>query len=161
MYSKNPFKICIYVCVFAWKYSCITSFSLSLTIYIYIYIYIYIICVCVCVCVCTMSMYIETFGSIHIIFSVMLSDRKITGEKVRNLIFPLYILINYWTLLVSIYDFCKTLSQKHAFLFFIFLLRIFLNYISNAIPKVLYTLPHSPTHPFPLFGPGVPLCWGI
>jgi hypothetical protein len=38
----------------------------------------------------------------------------------------------------------------------IFLLRIFLNYISNAIPKVPHTLP-----PFPLFGPGVPLYWGI
>jgi hypothetical protein len=50
------------------------------------------------------------------------------------------------------------------FLFFhFFLLRIFLNYISNAIPKVPHTLPppHSPTHPFPLFGPGVPLYWGI
>jgi hypothetical protein len=36
----------------------------------------------------------------------------------------------------------------------IFLLRIFLNYISNAIPKVPHTLlPHSPTHPFPFFWP--------
>jgi hypothetical protein len=44
------------------------------------------------------------------------------------------------------------------FFFNIFLLRIFLNYISNAIPKVPHTFhPHSPTHPFPLFGPGVPL----
>jgi hypothetical protein len=43
-----------------------------------------------------------------------------------------------------------------------FLLRIFFNYISNAIPKVPHTLPlHSPTHPLPLFGPGVPLYWGI
>jgi hypothetical protein len=44
---------------------------------------------------------------------------------------------------------------------FIFLLRIFLNYISNAIPKVSHTLPPSPTHPFPFFGPGVTLYWGI
>jgi hypothetical protein len=43
----------------------------------------------------------------------------------------------------------------------IFLLRIFLNYISNAIPKASHTPPHSPTHPFPFFGPGVPLYWGI
>jgi hypothetical protein len=34
----------------------------------------------------------------------------------------------------------------------------------NAIPKVPHTLPpppDSPAHPFPLFGPGVPLYWGI
>ena len=39
------------------------------------------------------------------------------------------------------------------------LLGIFLNYISNAIPKVPHTLPppFSPTHPFPIFGPDVPL----
>jgi hypothetical protein len=47
--------------------------------------------------------------------------------------------------------------------FKIFLLGIFLIYISNAIPKVPHTLPppHSPTHPLPLFGPGIPLYWGI
>jgi hypothetical protein len=46
--------------------------------------------------------------------------------------------------------------------FKIFLLGIFLIYISNAIPKVPHTLPtHSPTHPLPLFGSGVPLYWGI
>jgi hypothetical protein len=43
-----------------------------------------------------------------------------------------------------------------------FLLGIFLVYISNAIPKVPHTLPpHAPTHPLPLFGPGIPLYWGI
>jgi hypothetical protein len=49
------------------------------------------------------------------------------------------------------------------FFFFFFLLRfkknfllgIFLIYISNAIPKVPHTHPHSPTHPLPLLGPGV------
>ena len=43
-----------------------------------------------------------------------------------------------------------------------FLLRIFLNDISNAIPKVPYTLPPTslPT-PSHFFGPGVPLYWGI
>jgi hypothetical protein len=35
-------------------------------------------------------------------------------------------------------------------LFLIFLLHIFLNYISNAIPKASHTAP-SPTHPFPFF----------
>jgi hypothetical protein len=45
----------------------------------------------------------------------------------------------------------------------IFLLDIFFIYISNAIPKVPYTLPlHCfPTHPLPLLGPGFPLYWGI
>jgi hypothetical protein len=45
------------------------------------------------------------------------------------------------------------------FFFLNFLLGIFLIYISNAIPKVLHTLPHthSPTHPLPLLGPGIPL----
>jgi hypothetical protein len=38
-----------------------------------------------------------------------------------------------------------------------FLLHIFLNYISNAIPKVPHTLPpHFPTHPFPFFWPWRP-----
>jgi hypothetical protein len=43
-----------------------------------------------------------------------------------------------------------------------FLLGIFLIYIFNAIPKVPHTHhPQSPTHPLPLFGPGVSLYWGI
>jgi hypothetical protein len=50
-----------------------------------------------------------------------------------------------------------TLSHRE---FFFFLLHIFLNYISNAIPKVSHTPLHSPTHPFPFSGPGVPLYWG-
>ena len=42
-------------------------------------------------------------------------------------------------------------------------LDIFFIYISNAIPKVPYTLPtpSSPTQSLPLLGPGVPLYWGI
>jgi hypothetical protein len=50
------------------------------------------------------------------------------------------------------------------FKFFKFiLLDIFFIYISNAIPKVPYTLPPpcSPTHPLPLLGPDTPLYWGI
>jgi hypothetical protein len=39
---------------------------------------------------------------------------------------------------------------------------IFLIYISNAIPKVPHNLPpNSPTHPLPLFVPGIALYWGI
>jgi hypothetical protein len=43
------------------------------------------------------------------------------------------------------------------------LLDIFFIYISNAIPKVPYSLPLlcSPTHPLPLPGPDIPLYWGI
>jgi hypothetical protein len=55
-------------------------------------------------------------------------------------------------------------TQKSVISFFfkkIFLLGIFLIYISNAIPKVPHTPSHSPTHPLPLFGPGVPLYWGM
>jgi hypothetical protein len=39
------------------------------------------------------------------------------------------------------------------FLFLYFLLRIFLNYISNAIPKVPHTLPPVPCLPIPTFWP--------
>jgi hypothetical protein len=52
-------------------------------------------------------------------------------------------------------------SHVEFFFFFVFLLGIFLIYISNAIPKVPHTPPHCPTHPLPLFGPGIPLYWGI
>jgi hypothetical protein len=50
-----------------------------------------------------------------------------------------------------------------ALFFFYFLLDIFFIYISNAIPKVPYTLPppYSPTHPILLPGPCVPLHWAI
>jgi hypothetical protein len=52
-------------------------------------------------------------------------------------------------------------SRKQGF-FFPFLLDIFFIYISNAIPKVPYTLNScSPTHPLPLHGLGIPLDWGI
>jgi hypothetical protein len=58
-------------------------------------------------------------------------------------------------------------SLKEIYFLFIyfylfFQLGIFFIYISNAIPKVLQTLyPHSPAHPLPLLGPGVPPYWGI
>jgi hypothetical protein len=50
----------------------------------------------------------------------------------------------------------------HYFLLKAFLLDIFFIYISNAIPKVPYTLPQScsPTHPLPLPGPGIPMYCG-
>ena len=56
-------------------------------------------------------------------------------------------------------------SQAQDSFFFLpnFLLHIFFIYISNAIPKVPYTLspPCSPTHSLLLLGPGIPLYWGI
>ena len=63
--------------------------------------------------------------------------------------------------------FLKSSTSVMRYDFFVYnllflLLRIFLNYISNVIPKVPHTLPpNAPTHPFPFFGPGVPLYWGI
>jgi hypothetical protein len=54
-------------------------------------------------------------------------------------------------------------NSSNFFIYLFILLDIFFNYISNAIPKVPYTLllPCSPTHSLPLLGPGVPLYWGI
>jgi hypothetical protein len=48
-------------------------------------------------------------------------------------------------------------------LFLLLLLGIFFIYISDAIPKVPYTLPVlcSPNHPLLLPGSGIPLYWGI
>jgi hypothetical protein len=50
----------------------------------------------------------------------------------------------------------------HSF-FLDFLLDISFIYISNAIPKVPYTLPPpcSPTYPLPHLGPGIPPYWGL
>jgi hypothetical protein len=50
-----------------------------------------------------------------------------------------------------------------ATIYFYILLDIFFIYISNAIPKVPYTLslPCSRTHPLPLLGPDIPLYWDI
>jgi hypothetical protein len=55
----------------------------------------------------------------------------------------------------------RNLNYVIFFLELIFLLGIFLIYISNAIQKVPNTPPHFLTHPLPLFGPGIPLYWGI
>jgi hypothetical protein len=58
----------------------------------------------------------------------------------------------------------ETFAEVSFFIIIIlFLLDIFFIYISNAIPKVPYTLPLpcSPTHPLLLPGPGIPLYWGI
>jgi hypothetical protein len=58
--------------------------------------------------------------------------------------------------LVFLFQICYPFSII-AFSFPTFLLDIFFIYISNAIPKVHYTLPPpcSPTHSLPLLGPGV------
>jgi hypothetical protein len=47
---------------------------------------------------------------------------------------------------------------KDKLSFYFILLYIFFIYISNAIPKIPYTLPTpcSSTHPLPLLGPGIP-----
>jgi hypothetical protein len=64
---------------------------------------------------------------------------------------------------ISIYLLGKCANLLKGFGFhFVFLLDIFFIYISNAIPKVPYTLPVpcSPTHQLPLPGPGIPLHGG-
>jgi hypothetical protein len=57
----------------------------------------------------------------------------------------------------------RSTAKHFILLLLLLLLDIFFIYISNAIPKVPYTLlpPCSPTHPLPLLGPGIPLYWGI
>jgi hypothetical protein len=62
----------------------------------------------------------------------------------------------------------RTLDRKKAifFLGFFFFFNIFISYFPHlhfqCYPKSLpYPPPHSPTHLFPLFGPGIPLYWGI
>jgi hypothetical protein len=52
-------------------------------------------------------------------------------------------------------------STFWSFLFF-FLIRYFPRLHFQCYPKgPPYPPPQSPTHPLPLFGPGVPLYWGI
>jgi hypothetical protein len=64
---------------------------------------------------------------------------------------------------VSLHIVKGTIFFTILLIFIYLLLDIFFIYISNAIPKVPYTLPlsHSPTHPLLLLGPDVPLYWGI
>jgi hypothetical protein len=64
---------------------------------------------------------------------------------------------------VKKFNFVAVLILSFSISFFKqFLLDIFFIYISNAIPKVPYTipLPCSPTHPLLLPAPGIPLYWG-
>jgi hypothetical protein len=70
--------------------------------------------------------------------------------------------VEFWPS-ISLLLFCGFLFFFCLFVLFSFLLDIFFIYISNAIPKVPYTLPPPPcfpTHPLLLLGPGIPLYWG-
>jgi hypothetical protein len=66
--------------------------------------------------------------------------------------------VSWTTLTNNSKEFHVVLSFIYLFIYL--LLDIFFIYISNAIPKVPYTLPPpcSPTHPLLLLGPGIPLC---
>jgi hypothetical protein len=50
---------------------------------------------------------------------------------------------------------------------FFYFFNIFYHYVLSSITfrmlsqKSPYPPPHFPTHPFPFFGPGIPLYWGI
>jgi hypothetical protein len=55
-----------------------------------------------------------------------------------------------------------SLGISYNVFFLYFLLDIFPHLHFQCYPKSLpYPPTHSPTHPLPLFGPGVPLYWGI
>jgi hypothetical protein len=57
---------------------------------------------------------------------------------------------------------CYIYTMEYFSAIFNIFIRYFLHYISNDISKVPHTLPpNSPTHPFPFFGPVVPLYRGI
>jgi hypothetical protein len=78
-----------------------------------------------------------------------------------NLHFGIYtsifnILFKFWDCKV-----CPSLPYLPSKLLF-FLIRCFPCLHFQCYPKSPpYPPPQSPTHPFPLFGPGVPLYWGI
>jgi hypothetical protein len=55
---------------------------------------------------------------------------------------------------------CQILRTSDVF--FNISIRYFPHLHFQCYPKCPpYPTPHSPTHPLPLFGPGVPLYWGI
>jgi hypothetical protein len=69
-------------------------------------------------------------------------------------------------------DHSQTSGESHTILFYFilffyiqtsfFLIRYFPHLHFQCYPKgPPYPPPQSPTHPLPLFGPGVPLYWGI
>jgi hypothetical protein len=60
-----------------------------------------------------------------------------------------------------VYFWGGVLWKPSFFLLFFFFIRYFPHLHFQCYPKSQPYPPHSPTHPFPLFGPGVPLYWGI
>jgi hypothetical protein len=78
------------------------------------------------------------------------------GQSVHTLVivFTRYVLTDKWIL-------AQKLRIPKIFIYL--LLDIFFIYISNATPKIPYTLPLpcSPTHPLLFLGSGIPLYWGI
>jgi hypothetical protein len=88
---------------------------------------------------------------------------KRTSFQLKKLGWIIHVLSNQPVLgKLSPFEFWNLRSALLFFFLFLFfskfLLGIYFIYISNAIPKVPYTLlPHpcSPTHPLPLLGPGV------
>jgi hypothetical protein len=56
----------------------------------------------------------------------------------------------------------ENLNEMDEFLFFNIFYYVFSSIIFPMLSqKSPIPSPHSPTHPFPLFGPGIPLYWGI
>jgi hypothetical protein len=98
--------------------------------------HVYALCVCVCVCVCAWCLLRSDPP-----------DMELTDNCEPT--------CGWWELNPH------PLQEQQVLIFL--LLGIFFIYISNAIPKVPYTLPPPcfPTHPLPLLGPGIPLYCGI
>jgi hypothetical protein len=93
---------------------------------------------------------------------VTLPKQTYIHTKFSKLLLLLLLFFNQSLPAISINVYLQNESLK-IYLIFKILLDNFFIYISNAIPKVPYTLllPCTPTHPLPLLGPGVPLYWGI
>jgi hypothetical protein len=54
-----------------------------------------------------------------------------------------------------------SIMNLFTILFFPFFIRYLAHLHLQCYTKSPHTPPHSPTHPLPLFGPGIPLYWGI
>jgi hypothetical protein len=79
-----------------------------------------------------------------------------SAEKLPSMVY-----LNHKPPLLPFYNLsfqCSILYLNIKLITFLKKLGIFFIYISNAVPKVLHTLPpHSPTPSLPLLGSGVPL----
>jgi hypothetical protein len=111
---------------------------------------------------CQTHEYCQFNDNVYCLFIVNVSYYLFIECSLQTIVFLLVCSLSWIGGQKFLFFFLEFYFFSNLFFSLIFLLHIFLNYISNAIPKASHTLPpHSPTHPFPFFGPGVPLYWGI